>query len=171
MAQDDYIRTALRVPPDLHKALHAAADESGKSFNAEIIGRLQASFQNFETADSALKREFEAQLGRLISRRDSVEMRTELARTRLDSLDVRRRMIVSELERMPANEGGVEKLAKMQEGATQLNAVQKELSMLRDELESLLQARNEVLQEISNLQGRIAAVRVEAEIRLRKAKS
>lgn len=44
MAQDDYIRTALRVPPDLHKALHKAAEESGKSFNAEILVRLRESF-------------------------------------------------------------------------------------------------------------------------------
>lgn len=42
--QDDYIRTALRLPPDMHKALHESADASGKSFNAEIIARLQASF-------------------------------------------------------------------------------------------------------------------------------
>lgn len=44
MAQDDYIRTALRVPPDLHKQLHDAADAKGRSFNAEIIERLQESF-------------------------------------------------------------------------------------------------------------------------------
>ena len=53
MAQDDYIRTALRVPPDLHEALHKAADASGKSFNAEIIGRLIASFETDPTASAA----------------------------------------------------------------------------------------------------------------------
>jgi hypothetical protein len=45
MAQDDYIRTALRVPPDLHKRIHEESDKSGKSFNAEIIDRLQKSFE------------------------------------------------------------------------------------------------------------------------------
>jgi hypothetical protein len=44
MSQDEYVRTALRVPPDLHRALHDAADAAGHSFNAEIIGRLQGSF-------------------------------------------------------------------------------------------------------------------------------
>lgn len=48
--QDDYIRTALRLPPDIHKALHDSADASGKSFNAEIIARLQASFAQDEAA-------------------------------------------------------------------------------------------------------------------------
>ncbi len=42
--QDDYIRTALRVPPDLHKRIHAAAAESGRTFNAEINVRLEGSF-------------------------------------------------------------------------------------------------------------------------------
>lgn len=42
--QDDYIRTALRVPPDLHAKLHKAADENATSFNAEIVARLTASF-------------------------------------------------------------------------------------------------------------------------------
>ena len=42
--QDDYIRTALRLPPDLHAAIHEAAAATGKSFNAEIIARLQSSF-------------------------------------------------------------------------------------------------------------------------------
>lgn len=46
--QDDYIRTALRLPPDMHKALHDSADASGKSFNAEIIARLQSTFGSLQ---------------------------------------------------------------------------------------------------------------------------
>lgn len=42
--QDDYIRTALRVPPDLHAQIHGAAKENNRTFNAEIVARLQASF-------------------------------------------------------------------------------------------------------------------------------
>jgi hypothetical protein len=57
MSQDDYIRTALRVPPDLHKALHEAADAAGHSFNAEIIGRLQGSFDPSRSADGAAAKE------------------------------------------------------------------------------------------------------------------
>lgn len=45
MAQDDYIRTALRVPPDLHKQLHEAAKAADRTFNAEILSRLQQSFE------------------------------------------------------------------------------------------------------------------------------
>ncbi len=42
--QDDFIRTALRVPPALHKLIHGSAAESNRTFNAEIVARLQASF-------------------------------------------------------------------------------------------------------------------------------
>lgn len=42
--QDDFIRTALRVPPNLHKSIHLAAKENTRTFNAEIVDRLQASF-------------------------------------------------------------------------------------------------------------------------------
>ena len=41
MAQDDYIRTALRVPPDLHKEIHAAASKAGRSFNAQLLYLLE----------------------------------------------------------------------------------------------------------------------------------
>lgn len=43
--QDDYIRTALRVPPDLHAQIHEAAKQNNRTFNAEIVSRLQGSFE------------------------------------------------------------------------------------------------------------------------------
>lgn len=42
--QDEFIKTALRVPPDLHKQLHEAAAANNRTFNAEIVSRLQNSF-------------------------------------------------------------------------------------------------------------------------------
>lgn len=53
--QDDFIRTALRVPPDLHKAIHEAASSANRTFNAEIVARLQASF-NLEPGITDAKR-------------------------------------------------------------------------------------------------------------------
>jgi len=43
--QDNYIRTALRVPPDLHAHIHEAAKSSNRTFNAEIVARLARSFE------------------------------------------------------------------------------------------------------------------------------
>lgn len=40
--QDDFIKTALRLPRGLHATIQASAEGSGKSMNAEIIARLQS---------------------------------------------------------------------------------------------------------------------------------
>ena len=49
--QDDYIRTALRLPRDLHGQVKSAAKGAGRTMNAEIIARLAAAEErtNFET--------------------------------------------------------------------------------------------------------------------------
>lgn len=43
--QDDYQRITVRIPPELHAQLTDAARDTSKSVNAEIVGRLEASFQ------------------------------------------------------------------------------------------------------------------------------
>ncbi|WP_428418219.1 Arc family DNA-binding protein [Methylibium sp.] len=43
--QDDFHKTGLRLPKDLHSDLHAAAAMSGRSYNSEIVARLQQSFE------------------------------------------------------------------------------------------------------------------------------
>lgn len=40
--QDNFVRTALRLPPDLHKRVHEEAEISGRTFNAELIARIEA---------------------------------------------------------------------------------------------------------------------------------
>lgn len=52
--QDDFIRTALRVPPDLHKAIHEAAEKADRTFNAEIVARLRSSFESTATSTESL---------------------------------------------------------------------------------------------------------------------
>lgn len=40
--QSDYIKTALRLPPDLHAEILADAERHGHSMNTEILFRLRA---------------------------------------------------------------------------------------------------------------------------------
>jgi predicted HicB family RNase H-like nuclease len=42
--QSDYVKTALRLPRDLHRKLLAVAAENERSLNAELLERLAASF-------------------------------------------------------------------------------------------------------------------------------
>lgn len=44
--QDEFHKTGLRLPRDLHAELHEAALKSGRSYNAEIVNRLQSSFSS-----------------------------------------------------------------------------------------------------------------------------
>ena len=44
--QDDFIKTALRIPRALHAGIQAAAEQTGRSMNAEILGRLQESLSD-----------------------------------------------------------------------------------------------------------------------------
>ena len=43
-SDDRYTRITLRLPKDLHARLSEAADDTSKSMNAEIVARLQSSF-------------------------------------------------------------------------------------------------------------------------------
>ncbi|NMG64391.1 Arc family DNA-binding protein [Azoarcus indigens] len=51
--QDDYIKTALRLPRELHKLVQDSADDRGRSMNAEIIERLQRSFESMHASTAA----------------------------------------------------------------------------------------------------------------------
>lgn len=79
--QDDYIRTALRVPPDLHAQLHEAAKGNNRTFNAEIVARLQESFDGVAilTPEEHAGLDFEIEkyalrLQALQSKRDAVSL-------------------------------------------------------------------------------------------------
>lgn len=50
--EDRYTRITLRIPKDLHARLQAEADASSKSINAEIIGRVQ---QTFDVSPNAVE--------------------------------------------------------------------------------------------------------------------
>lgn len=43
--QDDWHKTGLRLPRELHVRLHEAAAASGRSYNGEIVARLEASLE------------------------------------------------------------------------------------------------------------------------------
>lgn len=42
--QDDFFRTQIRIPAEIHRALKDATEDSGRSMNAEIVARLEQSF-------------------------------------------------------------------------------------------------------------------------------
>lgn len=55
--QKDYVKTALRLPPDLHAALHTAASEGDRTYNAEIVNRLRSTFKAKRSQQIAAQKE------------------------------------------------------------------------------------------------------------------
>ena len=67
MEEDRYIRITLRMPKDTHLLLSNAADAKSHSMNAEIVARLEASFQSAPAA-GALPDEYLQQIEALLDR-------------------------------------------------------------------------------------------------------
>lgn len=40
-SQADWVRTALRLPAELHKSMHAVAGSEDRTFNAQIVAMLR----------------------------------------------------------------------------------------------------------------------------------
>jgi len=59
-SQDDFIRTALRVPPALHAKIHEAAKAAGRTFNAEIVYQLERAYGRSGFATEISAEDFEA---------------------------------------------------------------------------------------------------------------
>lgn len=57
--QDDWHKTGLRLPKELHHQLHEAAATSGRSYNAEIVARLQLSFDGVASFPFAIEQAIE----------------------------------------------------------------------------------------------------------------
>jgi uncharacterized protein (DUF1778 family) len=70
MIDDDrYTRITLRIPKDLHALLQTAADASSKSINAEIVGRVQQTFDEQTPALQSRLRDIEDRMKALESAR------------------------------------------------------------------------------------------------------
>lgn len=49
------VRTQIRIPADLHRQLTAAATETGRSFNSEMVQRLEESFVASQLTDELIR--------------------------------------------------------------------------------------------------------------------
>lgn len=55
MSQSDLIKSQLRIPATLHQRLVDATAQTGRSMNAEIVHRLEGSFQAAAVTDGLLR--------------------------------------------------------------------------------------------------------------------
>lgn len=122
--QDEFIRTALRVPPGLHAQLHASASKNERTFNAEIVARLAESFEAREKTDMQLRLEAAA-------RENAVMLTMTLAQKgtleyRLETLESQRSAAIKagEPDELPTLQ------AKIDRAREELGILRKQFSML-----------------------------------------
>lgn len=102
--QDDYIRTALRVPPGLHAQIHAAARASNRTFNAEIVDRLERTFSSQNSNQPGSSKDTDRRSSDEADARSSADEIADLVADRV-AMTLERRGLISQdgAQRLPAD--------------------------------------------------------------------
>ncbi|MCR8961181.1 Arc family DNA-binding protein [Variovorax sp. S2] len=166
--QKNFVKTALRLPPEVHEAMHAAAQASGRSYNAEIVSRLEASLAQAAAPRETMDQYLEAQVQLVQSRVSMLDMRIELVKSRLDGLDVRARLIAQESERLTREAKTDEDFARAEESIRQFKAVQRDAEMQVQELNVIVRERQAVLEHLDGMRRHITEAREVVERRIRE---
>lgn len=163
--EDRYTRITLRIPKDLHRGLTDAADQTSKSLNAEIVGRLERSFPD---SNESFKREIEAQLATVLARADTLALRVDLIKSRMDNLFTRAHLISSETERMAKAAQTDEDFAKAEARIAEYDEIQSEAAALGEQAKQLIVERDAELQRMNSLREVLKAYREKLEASLAK---
>lgn len=166
--QDDYVKTALRLPRDLHLKLQGSADATSKSMNAEIVSRLEESFiggqGNLTTAIARLTLE----LAMVDTAKVTAQMRTTLLAVKIRLLGE------TLLDRLGAEDEDIKDQARA--AINIANEFYHSPESLSAQAELKATALHESLQQINQLTGKVmdpdlsAAIRDVAKFRENHAK-
>ncbi|MFX1725014.1 Arc family DNA-binding protein [Stenotrophomonas sp. AS1] len=114
LTQADFVKTALRLPPELHARVHESAEANGRTYNAELIARLEQSFippPSVGTSDDDLIKKFHALVNPALVEMARIENETrkELALKGVPQADIDAAMAVkvdpAELQKKRAGKG------------------------------------------------------------------
>lgn len=147
--EDRYIRITLRIPKDLHRSLSEAADQTSKSLNAEIVARLQGSFQG--TGDR-LGEQMDLFLMAVQNRSELLGLRADMIRNKLDTLRARMRAISAESELLIRNATTDADFDAAKSKAQEINGVEQESRALGDELEMIQKERHQLVAQMESIQ-------------------
>lgn len=152
---NDIFRSQFRLPADLAERLRVAADEAGRSLNAEIVVRLEGSFRPRGTAESvgdAIQQYLVA------AQHESavLALQADMVKLKYETLMARMSAISAQAELLAKTAQTDEDFAKADAKVAELDDVEKEGEVLRVELEQLLKRRMDVLQSIQAMQATVA---------------
>lgn len=168
--QDDFHKTGLRLPKDLHAKLHEAAASAGRTYNSEIVSRLQESFELRAPAIDALRAQMDAEVRDLQMRGEMLAVRVEMARLRADALMSRQHAIELEAEALTRAAQTDEDFARADAKGKELAHVEQEAKALHTELQQLLDARADTMGRFEAMRGMLKDAGKALEDRLAAAK-
>lgn len=84
--QDDFIKTALRLPRNIHAQIQESAEKHGRSMNSEIVSRLENSF-NMELDNDLL------QYG-LSTHREELKAQRDLNKSLMQQVSMLRKLLL-----------------------------------------------------------------------------
>ncbi|WEM01155.1 Arc family DNA-binding protein [Delftia tsuruhatensis] len=152
---NDIFRSQFRLPADLAERLRVAADEAGRSLNAEIVVRLEGSFRPRGTAESAGDA---IQQYLAAAQHESVvlALQADMVRLKHETLLARVSAIAAQGDLLAKTAQTDDDFAKADAKLRELEGVEEESEALRVELEQLLKRRMDVLQSIQAMQTTVA---------------
>jgi hypothetical protein len=143
--QDDYMKTALRLPRDLHARIQEAATSAGRSLNAELIARLQDSFSAKTGSTSFVMR---LASDRLSARGEALGFRVQVLEAKQQMIRMRMRLLSMEIER----EGKAAKtdadFAEVEKKLEEYRVIEREASELALEGDAFLKDRDQHIAEM-----------------------
>lgn len=163
--QDDYIRTALRVPPELHAQIHASAKANNRTFNAEIVARLEESFSAKASAPMSTQ-----QIELLVS---AIENKALMLSMRYDMVKLRKENLVNQIQRITAESQLLAKNAitdadfqRSKEKISELDAIEEQAEQLHLEAEQIIRERDAALAELRAMRETFSRLRSDLEMQL-----
>lgn len=71
--KEDLIKSQVRIPSELHAQIQASAEVTGRSMNAEIIHRLECSFENSKMLEVVIQADRSLKINELEFAINSIE--------------------------------------------------------------------------------------------------
>lgn len=129
--QDDYQKQGVRIPRDLHQRIHEAAAASGRSYNSELVQRLEDSFLEQESPDLL---DATLELTRWHNRQLALqsELSSRLVRLQLTEMQLGQTTAAAERRMLAAKVKELQSLVS--EAENELTAVRKELAVAESRL-------------------------------------
>lgn len=146
----------LRIPPGLKEQIEAASKASGRSMNAEIVARLEASF-DVQSGSQNFQRDMELLTLQLTSRAEMLGMRASLAMLKKDHLAVRLEAALAEEQRLAEKPLATDADFERAEGLIEtMKNIEGQAAAAEHELTAIVHERDEVVGLLDALKSKLS---------------